>query len=135
MQDITSSIQPLSNSSPKCICWLYGFAIIGMITYIWFADPFGIRAFVAPTTSTSSTTEYNDVAGTSVLVGTITVSEEQMALLKLVGIDPEELEQQDPAVLRTCIEAEVGVERARQIESGQVSPTVADVLALKRCVE
>lgn len=156
MQDMTSPIQPTSSGGHECkkpSCWLYGLAVVGgcslilyaivavLLVQVWSAVKPYIQDGGSPFSSSSFSFEIDGEAITpesfqpTVVDGQLQLSDEQKNLLDMAGIDPAKIEGQDPDVLRSCAEAQVGAERAAQLESGEASPSLSDFLALKRCLE
>jgi hypothetical protein len=147
MQDTTSPIQPqqAGHTCKKPSCWLYGFAAIGVVSVIFWilcAIALGyawskVQPFFSEDGSSSSTYSFQIDTDTPPIDadGNISLSEDQLRLLGLAGINPEAVQGQDPEVLRACAEAELGAERAAALESGAADPTLSDFLAIKRCLE
>lgn len=161
MQEFTAPVTPIEKQKRKGGCFLYGFAIIGVFAtllfaciiaigaYLWVADPFGLRVFFDEnTTITTSTTTYeaDTTAATSAVAPStdsmvttaeldVAITPEQEALLSAVGLDIETLAAQDPVALEACVSAKVGAERSAALQAQEVTPGIADVLALKSCIK
>lgn len=147
MQSMTSPIQPTDQQGHFCkkpSCWLYGFAVIGgcaTLVAIAMIVLFGVawhklQPFITSGTTSSSYSFQFDTDNPPIdAAGNISLTEEQLKMLDLVGVDPEKVQGQDPAVLRACAEAAIGSERVAALESGDVEPTISDFLEVKTCVE
>lgn len=150
MQSMTSPIQPTDQQGHVCkkpSCWLYGFAVIGgcatvlfvgmivMLSILWSQlKPF-ISSDGSVTSSPFTSFQFDSDNPPIDAAGNISLTEEQLKMLDLVGVDPEKVQGQDPAVLRACAEAAIGSERVAALESGDAEPTISDFLAVKTCVE
>ena len=135
----------------KCSFFTYFFAFIGVLTilfwiglagmigFFWFADPFGVRGFVKDVKSDTSENSFDasEVELSGVTVGEIMdfdVPEEQQTLLKAVGIDIEEVKQQDSAVLEACVSERLGQESLEGFKSGEETPSLTEILRIKSCL-
>ncbi|KKT22075.1 MAG: hypothetical protein UW06_C0020G0005 [Parcubacteria group bacterium GW2011_GWE1_43_8] len=117
------------------ILWrlIVGFlAVVGALTivlvaYLYFVDPFGLKALLQPTLPSATN---NEPAGTS---GSYNLSPSQKLFLEKAGIDANSLPTTITPELEDCLVNAVGEERANQIKAGAV-PTVTDLFKAKACL-
>ena len=108
------------------------FIIILALTYLWFADPLGIKPMFIDGSGDNTITrqeleENRDVDAHPLL------DSSQESLLRLAGINPATLPTEITPELQACVLGIVGEERAREIADG-ATPTFSEVIKGKACL-
>lgn len=145
MQDMTSPIQPTSESPKGKSCWLYGLATIGGCALLVFAGIcISIITLVLKSTGDGfhvSNTYTDPATGEEVVVTTTYSFREAVGggfsvyqLLRDEGISLEDIQTQDPDVLEACMYAEVGEARVIEVYNGAM-PIASDIAALRTCIK
>ena len=109
------------------------FIIIIALTYLWFADPLGIKPMFIDGGDENTVTqqefeENGDIDAHPLL------DSSQESLLRLAGIDPATLPTEITPELQACVLEIVGEERAREIADG-ATPTFSEVIKGKACLD
>lgn len=99
---------------------------IGLLAYLWFADPFQIR----PMLSNPSMNVLPKSSGTDQNPG---LSAEQESFLTSIGIDPASLPTEIDEETESCLRSKVSPERAAEIEAG-ATPTPLEIFKAKECL-
>jgi hypothetical protein len=139
--------------------FLWFFAVLGVIftlqlialAYIWFADPFHIRALfvnnppstfreesasldTGPTVSLDEPVTVNrDEASAPATPTPVPLTAAQEDALELVGINPAALPTEISPEQLTCFERVLGASRVAEIKSGAV-PTITEMFAAETCL-
>ncbi|MFH1047503.1 MAG: hypothetical protein V1738_04325 [Patescibacteria group bacterium] len=123
----------------------FGVLFIGemiFIGWLWFADPFGIKAVLSGNVDTAvSDSAESSVSGTTpmpVVSAPTTdkhplLSPEQEALAESLGIDPASLPAEITPEMETCLKAAVGEQRAAEIYAG-ATPTPFEIILARNCL-
>jgi len=138
----------------KTIIYLFAFiglALVLLVFYIYYKNPFGISDIFFKNSAVFKTTEsvvntaetildevknesqsINNVKNEDVINNfDITLTSEQEKLLKTLGIDPERLN--DPEV-QACALEKIGEEKLKKISTGEETPGLTDILLFKSCL-
>jgi len=96
--------------------------------YIWFKDPFGIKAFVFPSSQSV------EVGGVTQSTSQGLLSPQQETALKNLGIDVSAIPSTIPLDVEECLVEKLGEKRANEIKAGAV-PNALDILKGKSCLQ
>lgn len=108
--------------------------ILGLLAYLWFADPFGLKPLLTGADKKIERT----VGGDTQATGTETdlnplLTAGQEAVLESLGVDVETLPTEIDAETERCLRDAVGEKRAAEIEGGD-APTVMELFKAKKCL-
>ena len=109
---------------------IIGALTIALITYLYLADPLGLKELLKPT-PTAPTSATNEPATTGTTQ--YNLSPAKKFFLQKAGIDPNSLPTTITPELEDCLVNAVGQVRAAAIKAGDV-PTVTDLFKAKACL-
>lgn len=108
--------------------------ILGLLAYLWFADPFGLKPLLTGADKKIERTVGGDAQATDAETDlNPLLTDEQEAVLESLGIDVETLPTEIDAETERCLRDSVGEKRAAEIESGG-APTVMELFKAKKCL-
>ncbi|MBP9760433.1 MAG: hypothetical protein KBD24_03675 [Candidatus Pacebacteria bacterium] len=113
------------------------FLIICAGTYLWFADPFGIRPLVDALTGNAKAITTEVVSGveekaTADKNPALNIAQERA--LETVGIDPAKVPSKITPEQEKCFTEKLGAERVAEIKGG-ASPSTTEIFTARSCIE
>lgn len=109
------------------------FALLICLTYLFIADPFGLKPLLFPAANNAAATTTADLVSPTE-AKTITISPAQAQALKSLNIDPTKVPTTISPEMQQCFIATLGSARTNEIINGAV-PTALDYLKAKSCLK
>jgi hypothetical protein len=108
--------------------------LLGIVAYIIFADPFGLRDLMKPADTVSEVMDGEmPPAPSGATDKNPLLTPEQEAFAESVGIDPATLPTEITPEMENCLIDAVGAERAAEIQAG-ATPSPIEIFKAKGCL-